>query len=169
VLESSEIKTPWIATFLEGTCEFQLEKETLSVKSKVMYAKKLSEIITCTAIHLITEDIFEDQDLQQKTMGWALKVKKKKTVFNSRQKAFMVEKFKIGKRTGSKVDAYTASEDMRSRVYGFSKQELLTAQQISSFFSRLSQQERKSDALDLQAASDEARKTKLKNEILIDT
>jgi hypothetical protein len=48
-----------------------------------------------------------DNYLQQ---GWALKSKKKRVLFNDDQVKYMKEKFYAGKRTGSKVDPYKATQ-----------------------------------------------------------
>ncbi|XP_052067889.1 uncharacterized protein LOC127707422 [Mytilus californianus] len=149
---------------LQGQCEYQLEKEALSDKSKIIYAKKLSNAPLCCP-DMTAENVFEDDSLVNRCCGWALKSKKKKTVFNQKQKDFMIEKFQIGKRTGSKVDANTASEEMRSGHLGFSKDEFLTGQQIGSYFCRLAQQDRKSDSNDYRAADEENRRSILKKEI----
>ncbi|CAC5407621.1 unnamed protein product [Mytilus coruscus] len=86
---------------LQGQCEHQLEKEALSDKSKIIYAKKLSNAPLCCP-DMTAENVFEDDSLVNRCCGWALKSKKKKTVFNQKQRDFMIEKFQIGKRTGSK-------------------------------------------------------------------
>lgn len=149
---------------LQGQCEHQLEKEALSDKSKIIYAKKLSNAPLCCP-DMTAENVFEDDSLVNRCCGWALKSKKKKTVFNQKQKDFMIEKFQIGKRTGSKVDANTASEEMRSGHLGFSKDEFLTGQQIGNYFCRLAQQDRNSDSNDYRAADEENRRSILKKEI----
>ena len=158
-------KTSLDLHILQGTCEYKLDKESLSTRCKVIYARKLKTAQPhCPDIN--ATHTFEDEDLADKDIGWALKVKKKKTVFSEKQKNYMKEQFQIGKKTGSKIDAITAAEQMRGLDRGFSKEEFLTAQQIGSFFSRLAQQERKADSfLDFKAANDEAVKTKLKKEI----
>lgn len=62
------------------------------------------------------------------------------------------------------VDPYIAAEEMR--LHGnFSRQEFLSGQQISSFFSRLCQQERKSTLEDVEAAEEEDRKDQLKHKV----
>ena len=74
--------------------------------------------------------------------GWALKEERKCKRFSEKQKEFLEKKFKIGMVSGRKEDPVTVSEEMR-RVKScdgerlFSYDELLTAQQIASFFSRL--------------------------------
>ncbi|MES9882798.1 MAG: hypothetical protein ABW185_18170, partial [Sedimenticola sp.] len=97
-------------------------------------------------------------------IGWALKTKKPKTVFSSAQKKFMVDKFQIGKTTGKKVDPHVAAAEMLNGGV-FKKKEFLTGQQIASYFSRLSQQGKHTDAGDYAAATDEVVKNEIKSKI----
>lgn len=76
----------------------------------------------------------------------------------------MVDKFNIGKLTGNKVDPYLAAEQMRMSGK-FSREEFLFGQQISSFFSRLFQQDKKSCSVDYEAAVYEESKDSLKSAI----
>lgn len=64
----------------------------------------------------------------------------------------MVEKLNIGKLTGNKVDPYLAVEQMRT-CGKFSGEEFLSGQQISSLFSRLFQQDKKSCSADYTTGS----------------
>ena len=75
-------------------------------------------------------------------MGWALKSSGKRVRFTETQKAYLSEVFKVGEETGQKADPVTVSRLMRkakaldgSRI--FKKDEFLSPQQISGFFSRL--------------------------------
>lgn len=150
---------------LTGNCEMQLEKSTLDERMKSLYAKKLSDNGTaCPNMHTKQSADIEDDETPL-SMGWAFKVKKKKTVFSTKQKNYMVEKFNIGKHGGCKVDPFTAAEDMQNDEK-FQKDDFLTGQQIASFFSRLAQQNRKMDQQDFRAAQDEESKANLKTEIL---
>ena len=85
--------------------------------------------------------------------GWALKETKKSYRFNETQKAYLEAKFKIGQTTGRKLDGETVAREMR-RSTGpdgdrlFRVSEFLTAQQISSFFSRLAAKSRNNISMD---------------------
>lgn len=75
-----------------------------------------------------------------------------------------MKKFNIGKFTGNKVDPYLAAEQMR--VCGkFSREEFISGQQISSFFSRLFHQDKKSCSTDYEAAVYEETKDNFKSAI----
>ncbi|CAG2254947.1 unnamed protein product [Mytilus edulis] len=97
-------------------------------------------------------------------MGWALKETKARVTFIAQQKEFMVDKFNIGKVTGNKVDPYVAAEEMRMSGK-FKRSEYLSGQQISSYFSRLFQQDKKTSSDDCVAALCEENKEHLKTTI----
>ena len=82
----------------------------------------------------------------------------------------MKEKFYAGKRKGNKVDPYKAAADMRYLKDGgqfvFKKEEYLTVQQISSYFSRLALKDRNVDQEDYKSAEEEKCKRELKSDIL---
>ncbi|CAC5384048.1 unnamed protein product [Mytilus coruscus] len=84
--------------------------------------------------------------------GWALKVIKPKTIFTQDQKAYLYEKFMIGKTTGRKEDPSKVAEEMRYALKNgenrFSRSQYLTSQQVASYFSRLVQKEKKIDETD---------------------
>ena len=73
----------------------------------------------------------------------------------------MTEKCNIGKVTGNKIDPYIAASDMRTLGL-YSKSEFLSGQQISSFFFRLCQKEKRLSPEDVEAAEAEDRKDNLK-------
>ena len=148
---------------LLGDCELEPEHRSLVDMTKITYARKLehNEQTCCTIPSNTTTSQSFQSDIQ---MGWALKVKKKSARFTEEQKHFMREKFKIGKRTGSKVDPYTAAEEMMHSGQ-FDRKHFLSAQQIASYFSRLSQKERK---LDINSAKVESAQAQLKEEIVAD-
>lgn len=68
---------------LQGQCEHQLEKEALSDKSKIIYAKKLSNAPLCCP-DMTAENVFEDDSLVNRCCGWALKSKKEENSFQSK-------------------------------------------------------------------------------------
>ena len=79
--------------------------------------------------------------------GWAFKVNKPKTTFTEDQKAFLTDKFNVGKKTGRKEDPSKVAEEMRltkkDGVNRFSRAQFLTTQRVSSYFSRLAQKDKK--------------------------
>ena len=92
---------------------------------------------------LRTVSVTNKQSTTALTEGWALRPTKRAYRFSEKQKAYLTAKFNIGQSTGRKVDASLVARDMR-RAYSsngerlFKSSEFLTAQQISSYFSRLS-------------------------------
>ena len=76
-------------------------------------------------------------------MGWALKSpSSRRTKFSNKQKQYLNIKFQIGERTGKKAEPRDVSKAMRTfkdsngeRLFGYG--DLLTSQQITSYFSRL--------------------------------
>ena len=76
-------------------------------------------------------------------MGWALKTVKKPSRMEAHVKAYLVQKFDTGCRTGQKADPVQVAREMKivkddAGHLLFTPQEWRTAQQINSFFSRLS-------------------------------
>ena len=82
--------------------------------------------------------------------GWALKRAKKAERFNEAQKSYLEAKFNIGQSTGKKLDPDVVAKEMR-RARGpsgdrlFAVTAFLSAQQISSFFSRLAAKARQKE------------------------
>lgn len=109
-------------------------------------------------------------DMSIKQIGWSLKIKKTKSLFNDDQKDFLIEKFNVGKHTGKKEDPAKVSRDMPyvkiDDKHRFRKEEYLTSTQVASFFSRLSQKERKCEDGDFLAASSVRKMCILKEEVI---
>ena len=109
-----------------------------------------------------TEDSLQRAVSVKEDVGWALKENKKSNRFNDTQKQYLKDKFNLGQLTGKKAEAEAVARDMR-RAKGtdgkrqFGTSEILTAQQISSFFSRLAAKARKGIVTDddLRAAEEE--------------
>ena len=93
---------------------------------------------------------------------WALRGGKKPYKFNEKQREYLEAKFDIGQGTGRKVSPEVVAREMRhAKDAGgeklFSSSEFLSAQQISSYFSRLSAKGRSQlvSELDLRAVEEE--------------
>ena len=100
-----------------------------------------------------------------RSQGWALKMTKKATHFNEKQKEYLEEKFLLGQETGHKAKAVTIAQEMRyARDEGgnrrFTINEFLTPQQVTSFFSRMASKLKNKDEEilkeDMTAAEDQA-------------
>ncbi|CAG2239437.1 unnamed protein product [Mytilus edulis] len=150
-----------------GNCNYQLEKQSLMDRSKSEYSVKLDKLypktvnISCSTTSEIANTV---------KIGWALKMKKKKTIFNVEQKQFMQDQFDIGKHTGRKVDPFEAAKLMMVEVKNgerrFKKSEYLTGSQISGYFSRLSQKDRKMCKEDITVSQNEDDKYNLKMSVI---
>ena len=130
-----------------GKCKLMVEKESLLDKAKRQYHALLTSDTGPTSTCSITlqsqanaSHLSAGVEIPE---GWALKSTRKSARFTEKQKAFLDEKFNIGQNTGCKMDPETVARDMRfakkiddSRL--FSGDEFLNAQQIQSYFSRMS-------------------------------
>ncbi|KAK3093301.1 hypothetical protein FSP39_013873 [Pinctada imbricata] len=155
---------------LLGSCNFREEKQSLCDRAKSIYSDKLLISNAAHQINLsatLCSNVAKENTLNT---GWALKSTKQRVVFNENQKEYVREQFQKGKKTGNKVDPYAAAVEMRNIVVNgkpkFSRAEFLTGQQIASYFSRISQQERKMDQYDFEAANEEIKKEDLKNTLI---
>ena len=91
-------------------------------------------------------------------MGWALKTIKKKVRFIKKQTEFFTDQFQKGEQSGLKSDpqeVFKAMNLVRDQAgeRRFQPDEVLTSQQTSGFFSRLSAKKR----LEVEVAGNEAK------------
>ena len=136
-----------------------LEQETLYDRAKRAYSSKLTE--GCSRIPSVQVTVRAKNDgLPSLPMGWALKTIKKKVRFTKKQTEFLTEQFQKGELniSGQKSDPQEVSKAMslaRDQAGQRRSQpdEVLTSQQISGFFSRLSAKKR----LEVTAAGNEAK------------
>ena len=75
------------------------------------------------------------------SMGWALKTPKKRPRLGEKVKAYLIEKFEAGERSGAKADPLSVSNEMKFKKdengkLVFQPEEWKTAKTIKSFFSR---------------------------------
>ena len=136
-------------------------------KAKSLYVDK----VTTQSPRSVTLECDKISSSNTLSQGWALKIKKQRSNFTKDQKAYLVEKYNIGKRTGRKEDPFEVAEEMPSAMKGgvrrFSKSEFMSGQQVASFFSRLTQNDKKCDSDDdYNAAAEEQVLTDLKLEIM---
>ena len=129
-----------------GKHKMMLEQETLYDRAKKEYAYKLTE--GCSRIPSVQVTAQRKSDgLPPLPMGWALKTAKKKACFTEKQKEFLTDQFKVGEQSGQKCDPHEVSKAMnlardQTGERLFQADEVLTSQQISGFFSRLSAKKR---------------------------
>ncbi|CAC5378167.1 unnamed protein product [Mytilus coruscus] len=151
---------------LVGNCSLNGIKMKISEKAKRLYADKILSNQPQKSISF--EPTNNLPALNSNTilqMGWGIKFTKSRVTFNQQQKQYMTEKFNIGKVTGNKVDPYVAADEMRNSGL-YKKEDFLSGQQISSFFSRLCQKEKKISSEDYVAAEEEDRKENIKKVLL---
>ena len=77
------------------------------------------------------------------SMGWALKATQKRPRLEEKVKAYLIEKFEAGERSGTKADPLSVSREMKFKrddkgELVFQPEEWKTAKTIKSFFSRYS-------------------------------
>ncbi|CAC5405952.1 unnamed protein product [Mytilus coruscus] len=77
-----------------GNCDYHNEKTTQD-KAKSMYGQKVNSLFHGTRVQLDCN--FNDCRTSKSVKGWALKGKKKRTVFSQSQVNYMKEKFDIGR------------------------------------------------------------------------
>lgn len=146
--EQSCTKTFIRYSALERHCEFgahtrSLERITLQDRAKISYAKNLHEGQTSKQWSLPVCDAPLTQRASDTCrMGWALKSSARKVRFTQEQKNFLDLKYNLGEQTGKKSSGEDVARQMR-RVRGqdgkrlFAVDDFLTAQQITSYFSRM--------------------------------
>ena len=123
-----------------GSCKLVPERENPFDKAKICYRDKLLHdrgfhpVLASSTLPVPAGEI--------KPQGWALKVTKKATRFNERQKKCLEEKFFLDQETGHKVEAVNVTQEMRyakdeAGSRWFTIDEFLSLQQVQSFFSRM--------------------------------
>lgn len=142
-------------------CTKSLEKRSLMDLAKIAYKSSLEEGVGCIpSLEPVVAMVGESDRCNEE--GWALKSTKKAYRFSEKQKAYLDVKFNIGQTTGRKVDGDAVAREMR-RAQGtdgvrlFKVSEFLTAQQITSYFSRLAAKVRQQlpNDPDIQASEEE--------------
>ena len=123
-----------------GRHKMVLEQETLYDKAMKLYACKLTE--GNVRIPSLESNMQTGDGSSPLEKGWALKTIKKRARFSDKQRQYLTEQFQKGEESGRKCDPQKVSKSMGlERGQGgariFHPDEVLTAQQITSFFGRL--------------------------------
>ena len=154
-----------------GSCKLVPERENLFDKAKVRYRDKLLQDRGIQPV--LASSTLPAGEIKHK--GWALKVTKKTTRFNEKQKKYLEEKFFLGQETGHKVEAVTVAQEMRyardeAGSRRFTLNEFLTPRQVQSFFSRMAAKLRNTQEEvfeeDTTAAEDQATFSSTRTDIL---
>ncbi|XP_063446753.1 uncharacterized protein LOC134726283 [Mytilus trossulus] len=135
-----------------GKCEFEFRCQFSNGYNitKKTYITKISKSFSTNfqvSSAGLTVGINDNSDLE---LGWALKEERKNKRFNVNQKEYLTEKFNKGLKTCRKEDPFLVSEEMLTERKEdgnrrFSYDEILSVQQITSFFSRMSRKNKSFD------------------------
>jgi len=124
----------------------KLESESLYDTIRKKWAERvtaISNVTRQTHERVPVEESDQSTPLEAKPIGWALKTTKSRARMGDKVKAFLIEKFEMGIKSGNKADPSSVSKEMKLRMNEngtlvFEPDEWKTAQQIQSFFSRYS-------------------------------
>jgi len=125
-----------------GKHEYQPEQLTLRAAAIRSYKEKSEQLHLTPCIPNLQEALKEVWEIAPKCTniaqlpaGWALKTRRQTTIFNKKQRDYLIGKFNEGLQNKKKFDPKDVSKDMRKDAL-FEKSEYLTWQQIASFWSR---------------------------------
>ncbi|CAC5385940.1 unnamed protein product [Mytilus coruscus] len=131
-----------------GKCQIEIEFNSglNSDITKKKYYEKLSESSFLRGVLNLSAETKQMEGSENGlTLGWALKTERKSKRFNKNQKDYLTEKFDKGLKTGRKEDPFNVSESMlhvknSDGTRRFTYDEILSVQQVTSFFSRMCKQ-----------------------------
>ncbi|KAK3713984.1 hypothetical protein QZH41_017105, partial [Actinostola sp. cb2023] len=155
-----------------GKHQCTLEHETLLDKAALEYAEQLEGHSTMVPVVSMAS---RGPSEHPQSMGWALKSSgSRRARFTQAQKSYLTAKFRLGEQTGHKADPASVSRSMMfakdssgSRL--FTSDDFLTANQITSFFSRLASKKSLADDQqqdDIEVAAHEAGIEEIVNEVM---
>ncbi len=103
----------------------------------------ISDVVLEASVNVILPDESSQNSTRTCSMGWALKATKKRLGLGEKVKAYLVEKFIAGERSGTKADPLSVSREMKflkgdNGKLIFTPEEWKAQQSIKSFFSRYS-------------------------------
>ena len=144
-----------------GTCTKTIERETLLEETKVKYAARLEEDSSSVPIiPLPPETCPRSSGCVTPPEGFALKHVKKAYWFNEKQREYLTVRFTIRQGSGRRVYAEIVATEMR-RAKGLNGErllgvpEILTTQQVASFFSRMAAKVKQQTAPCAQAVTEQ--------------
>ena len=131
-----------------GKCQIEIEFNSgvNSDITKKKYYEKLSDSSFLRGVLNLSAETKPTEGAENNmTLGWALKTERKSKRFNKSQKDYLTEKFNKGLKTGRKEDPFNVSESMlhvknSDGTRRFAYDEILSVQQVTSFFSRMCKQ-----------------------------
>jgi hypothetical protein len=138
-----------------GSCDlsFDCQSSNGSDITKKLYITKMSKSMASSINVSVSNVNTRQNEGENMDKGWALKAERKTKRFNENQKSFLVEKFNIGLKTGRKEDPISVAEAMLTArtedgSRRFSYDEILSVQQVTSFFSRMNRKNKTCDDSD---------------------
>ena len=124
----------------------ELETVSLYDTVRLKWAERvtgISDVVLEASVNVILPDESSQNSTRTCSMGWALKATKKRPGLGEKVKAYLVEKFIAGERSGTKADPLSVSREMKflkgdNGKLIFTPEEWKAQQSIKSFFSRYS-------------------------------
>ncbi|XP_015759339.1 PREDICTED: uncharacterized protein LOC107338616 isoform X3 [Acropora digitifera] len=123
----------------------ELESVSLYDTIRLRWAERVTGIssVAQEASAVFAHEESASSKTKASSMGWALKATQKRPRLGEKVKAFLIEKFEAGERSGTKADPLSVSREMKFKrddkgELVFQPEEWKTAKTIKSFFSRYS-------------------------------
>ena len=121
----------------------ELESVSLYDTIRLRWAERVMSIssVAQEASAVFAHEESASSKTKASSMGWALKATQKRPRLGERVKAFLIEKFEAGERSGTNADPFSREMKFKRDDKGelvFQPEEWKTAKTIKSFFSRYS-------------------------------
>ena len=123
----------------------ELESVSLYDTIRLRWAERVTGIsnVAQEALAVFVHEESASSKTKASSMGWALKATQKRPRLGEKVKAYLIEKFEAGERSGTKADPLSVSREMKLKrddkgELVFHPEEWKTAKTIKSFFSRYS-------------------------------
>ena len=123
----------------------ELESVSLYDTIRLRWAERVTGIsnVAQEASAVFAHEESASSKTKASSMGWALKATQKRPRLGEKVKAYLIEKFEAGERSGTKADPLSVSREMKFKrddkgELVFQPEEWKTAKTIKSFFSRYS-------------------------------
>ncbi|XP_015755039.1 PREDICTED: uncharacterized protein LOC107334603 [Acropora digitifera] len=123
----------------------ELESVSLYDTIRLRWAERVTGIssVAQEASAVFAQEESASSKTKASSMGWALKATQKRPRLGEKVKAFLIEKFEAGERSGTKADPFSVSRENKFKrddkgELVFQPEECKTAKTIKSFFSRYS-------------------------------
>ncbi len=94
----------------------ELETVSLYDTIRLKWAERatgISDVVLEASVDVIVPDESSQNSTRTCSMGWALKTTKKRSRLGEKVKAYLVEKFEDGERSGTKADHLSVSREIK--------------------------------------------------------